>query len=601
MGQQRHEWLRQSAELMNAGISQNRAARLLGVSSANLTRWRNAFLLGGMEALEDQRAGKCGRKPLVTLNEDEQAEARRLFVMTESKTTALRMLASRPETRPEVAEAINKRRSSKHTITRTLRDQVDVPAQVIGFHKSPKQVRVNAFVCPRTLTYIDALGTERRLEPGDLSERDDMSNNFLCWVPWPWGGDPCSDRYGVRVARGQNLIKIDVASLFFTSFNFLIRLRDSYRADDIWQWIGQTYRDIGLPRIGERWERGTWASKRLRGDKDVPIEAGHTPEDVRLGGMAALGLKVIVSQSPTTKIIENRFNFLQRAMCDIPGQIGRSRGEMEREQKLWTACRMGHQDPRQYFLSFDQACDEIEKRLHWVNSEPVEGLLYRGVPAEKWQTGLIANPLKALPAEKAWLFSRDRREITVAKGNVLVRYTTPDGHRAAWSFFHPDLWRHDRKKVAVYFDHYAPAMGATLVISEGKDAGLVLPAELVEGCPQFALGFQTGEETGAADAMLSALDRKGGFMDAVRSEYRALGIGGRRLARVSRAEDGMGREAKIDSTAPRDSSANLSGAPAQTPPTRRQPLVVDFDEAAELARLDALDADARARGHLLPV
>ena len=45
--------------------------------------------------------------------------------------------------------------------------------------------------------------------------------------------------------------------------------------------------------------------------------------------MAALGLKVITSQSPTTKIIENRFDFFQTICATIPGQIGRTRGEME--------------------------------------------------------------------------------------------------------------------------------------------------------------------------------------------------------------------------------------------------------------------------------
>ncbi len=75
---------------------------------------------------------------------------------------------------------------------------------------------------------------------------------------------------------------------------------------------------------------------------------------LRLGGMQGLGLRVIESQSPTTKIIENRFNFFQRACQTIRGQIGRKRGEMERENKIWTACRLGHRDPRDYFLSFEE-------------------------------------------------------------------------------------------------------------------------------------------------------------------------------------------------------------------------------------------------------
>lgn len=607
----RQQILEQCAVLVAEGHSQNSAAAALGVAPANLTRWRRAFAAQGLAGLADQRGGRCGRKPLAVLNEAEELIAKRLFVKMESKTSALRALAASPECRPEIADAINQRRASKHTLTRTLREQISLPAQVIAYHKSPKNVRVNCFINPRSMTYLDALGAERPIAPGDLFERDDMSNNFLCWVPWPWGGDPCSDKYGVRVARGQNLLMCDVRSLFFTSFNFLIRLRDSYRADDIWQWVGQTYRDIGLPRIGERWERGTWASKRLRGDAEAPIEAGHTEEQARLGGMGALGLRVIESQSPTTKIIENRFNFFQRQCAAIPTlQIGRSRGEMERETRLWMRMRSGHVDPRDYCLSFEQCSDEIEKTLHYVNSEPVEGLCYQGIPAQVWSEGIAAHPLQRLDAGQGWLFSRDKREITARKGHVLVRYTTPEGHRAGWYFHHPELYAAEGLKCALYFDHYAPGEGATIVLAEGRQAGAVLGhAELVQGIPQFALGLATGEDTAAADRLLAGIDRKREFLDAVRSEYRALGIGGRRLARHSRVDDGAGRAVGISSGrcgAEGDPSPAVvvsahESAARWTPSHRATAPAPDFDDGEEqLARTRAREAEAIARGDLLP-
>jgi Helix-turn-helix domain len=604
----RQSLLEAAAALIAAGRSQNAAAAELGVSSANLTRWRGRFAADGLAGLADQRESRCGRRPLAVLNEAEELLAKRYFVKMESKTSALRALAASPDCRPEIADAINKRRASKHTLTRALRDQISLPAQVIAYHKSPKNVRVNCFINPRSMTYLDALGAERQILPGDLFERDDMSNNFLCYVPWPWGGDPCSDKYGVRVARGQNLLMIDVRSLFFTSFNFLIRLRDSYRADDIWQWVSQTYRDIGLPRIGERWERGTWASRRLRGDSEVPIEAGHTDELARLGGMGALGLRVIESQSPTTKIIENRFNFFQRRCALIPTlQIGRNRGEMERETRLWMRMRSGHVDPRDYCLSFEQCSDEIEKALHDVNSEPVEGLCYQGIPAQVWSEGIAANPLARLAPEQGWLFSRDKREITARKGHVLLRYTTPEGHRAGWWFHHPEMYAAEGLKCSVYFDHYAPGEGATIVLAEGRKAGTVLgQAELVQGIPQFALGFQTGDDTAAADRLLGALERKKEFLDAVRSEYRALGIGGRRLARTVRVDDGAGRAVQISSGRcgaegdPSPAVVELAheSAARLTPSRRAASEPVDFD--AQLERTRRLEAEAMERGDLLP-
>ena len=493
--------------------------------------------------------------------------------------------------------------ASKHTLTRALRDQIDVPQQVIDYHKSPKKVRVNGFINPRTLTYISSKGTEEEIQPGDVFERDDMSNNFLCWVPWPQGGDPCSDKYGVRVARGQNLIMCDVRSLHFASFNFLIRLRDSYRADDIWGWLGQTYRDIGLPRIGERWERGTWESKRLRGDKNATMEAGHTAELARLGGMDALGLRVITSHSPTTKVIESRFNVFQRRCTIIPTlQIGRKAGEMERETKLWMRMRAGYVDPREYCLSHEQCADELKKAMHDVNSEPVEGHTYRGIPEHLWSEGIAANPLTRLAPEQGWLFSRDKREITARKNHVQVRQKTPDGYRLSWYFHRPELYQCEGIKVSVYFDHYAPAEGATLVVAEGRKAGAVIGhAELVQGCPQFALGYQTSDDSAAADRMLDALDRKKGFLDAVSSQYRALGIGGRRIAKTSRVDDGAGRVFSVSNAPELNSRPAPVAKVGSNLAARAHALKMeaqDREVEEPLCRVRKLEAEAVTRGDL---
>ena len=593
----RQQVLEAVARAQAEGNSQNAACRILGVSSANITRWRSRYAAEGLAGLEPAR-DKSGRKPLVTLTEDERHAVQHLKVKLESTTQALRMFADSPECRAEVAEAIRKPRSSKHTLTRTLRDQAAVPAQVVNFYKSPKNVRVNCFINPRTLQYIDALGTTQALRPGDLFERDDMSNNFIVHVPWPWGGDPCSDKYGVRVARGQCLEMIDVASLFFTSFNFLIRLRDSYRADDIWQWVHQTYRANGLPRIGERWERGTWASRRLRGDQEAMIEAGHTPESARLGGMAALGLRVIESQSPTTKIIENRFNFLQKIEATIPGQIGRQRGEFERVTKTWMACRAGHQDPREHFPSYEEACDRIEQAHAYVNAEKVEGYIYDGVPAARWQEGMAEAPLAPMPEEKGYLFARARREITAAKAHVMVRFTRDDKTRGAWWFHHENLWRHEGEKIAVFFDDYAPGEGATLQVLTGRAAGTVLAgAECIEGAPQFALAGSSIVTDGGG------LSRRKAFMDAVISETRTLGLTGR-ASRCSTADNGEGGRTTLSQTARgHGAQGDPATAPARGLVAHETPgrSVTPYDEDAELARLERMERAAFERGDLLPV
>lgn len=528
-------------------IASGATLREVGLSPATFSRWRNAYKKDGLKGLEPQFA-KCGRKPMAVMDQVEQMMAKKLYAQTGSVTLALRTLANSELCSEATAAAILKKRTSKHKIPLALRHATKLPQAVADFAKSPKDVRVNSFINPRTLTYLDPLGKERELLVGDLSERDDMSNNFIGWVDWPWGGDPCSDRYGVRIFRGQNLMQIDVRSLCFQSFCFLVRLRDSYRADDIWQWVGRSYRDMFVPMIGERWERGVWASNKLRG---FAIEAGHTSDEQRLGGIAGLGRRIIESQSPTTKIIENRFKFLQTVSSTIPGQIGRTRGEMERENKLWTECRAGRRDPREHFLSFEQLSDAIEHKLQFVNHEPVEGLIYRGIPAEIYAKGLAerADVLKPLAPEHAYLFSRDRRESTVTKSHALVRYTRPDGGRAGWWFHSLELMKHEGVKMAIYMDTQCPEAGATLVpmrpLHPGEKELPRIQCEMVDGMPQFAMGVDLECGRGAT-AGVDGLERKKAFMDAVRSEYRALGLGPKRIARASQVQDGAGGSATIE-------------------------------------------------------
>lgn len=564
-------------------------------------------------AISDARQNNPGRSPEATLSPEEIAKAKRLFLETGSVTSALRLLATSPDCSEKVADVILRRRSSKHSIPRTIRRQIAVSDATREYFKSPTKMKRRSFVNPRSLTYIDRGGEEKPLTPGDLFERDDMSNNFLCWVPWPWGGDPCSDRFGVRVARGQNLLMIDAASLYFTSFNFLVRLRDSYRADDIWQWVRGTYRDIGMPRIGERWERGTWASRKLRGDSEAYIEAGHTDELLRLGGMSALGLRVIESQSPTTKIIENRFNFFQTICGTIPTlQIGRQRGEMERENKLWTAMRQGRRDPREHLLSYEQVSEHIEAKLHYLNSEPVEGNLYNGIPAQLWQEGIETKPLSRLDESKAFIFARDKHVITATKCHVMVRFTRQDKTRGAWWFHHRDLHRYEGQRMDVYLDHYTPESGATIVHAEGPERGRVLGhAEHIEGAPQFALGFQTGEDTAAADRLCAGLDRRKAFTDAVIAEYRSIVPGGKRGTRQVRFDDGSGRRSEIvTGAAPSrfEGTANIPSTGAgknagrklvkKAHTLRQQNDWTDEIQARELAKVKQLENKARLRGDL---
>ena len=527
--------------ITSTGCSLSTAAQEIGEDISSVWRWRKAFRAGGFEALVP-KYHNSGRKPLVTMNADELQEATKLYVQTESKTTALRMLAHSDVCSDQLRAAILKPRKSKHTITSTLRAAISVSPATMEFYKSPKNTQLNYFFNPRDGSYIDANGERRELLPGDLQESDDMTVNFGWCVPWP-GGDKCSDKYGCRLLRGQLLPILDVRSCRFLSYSLIARLKDSYRMDDIWQFLGKSFTDIGMPRIGMRLERGIWEGSKVNG---LPLEpSAHTPLERRLGGLAALNIRVLRSYSPLTKIIENRFNLLQTWMATIPGQLGRTRGEMERQNKLWSACRDGRADPRDYFLSMDEVANRIEGVMHAVNGEPVEGEIYRGVPDQVWNAGITQQPLRQLPADQAWLFARDRRIVTVCKGLARVRLTGPAGPFSYW-FHHESLYKYEARQVAVYFDPYVEGGTAVITDADGENPNEILRvAQEAARVPQFAMADGYDDAAGYA--------RRRAFSNAVRTEYRALGIAGTRLARASELQDGRGNLASVAVAASRDS------------------------------------------------
>ncbi len=488
---------------------------------------------GDIEKLRDGRSERSGRNPEVVPTPEEIAKIRALVVEAESVTFAARYFAkTSPDCSPELAEAILRSRSSKHKLPQTLRAAFGVAPVIIAQHKSPKNARLIHFTQPRDGTFIDKSNNRPNIRPGDLFERDDMSINCLFWVPWPWGGDPCSDRFGVRICRGQLLVGLDVGSQRFTSFHLVARPQDSYRADDIFQWVGHDYETIGKPRIGERLERGIWEAKKINGVIRPDFDPNsHTALEKRIGGLAALGVARITSCRPSGKCIESRFNILQRAMAFIRGQIGRKRGEFERETSLWMKCKAGTRDPREYFHNFSEMLELIEEALRYCNGEPIEGTKFHGVPDELWFNSIAEAPLQTVPPEKLWVFARDLSEITIRKSYVCIRKRAEDRRQVAWWFTSPELWRHEGKRVRVFYDSFAPEAGATIVDYADN---LIARADFVEGCPQFSLSADARDEASS--------ERYKAYKNAVVSEMRTIDLDPAKRRRMSKISDGAGTE-----------------------------------------------------------
>ena len=91
------------------------------------------------------------------------------------------------------------------------------PAEVARY-RDPKAGQNDGIYTPGWLRM--ATDGSRRLLPGERQVWDDASVNVGVVVPWTRGGDACSDKFGVRVARFQLLLGIDCATDFVCGYGY---------------------------------------------------------------------------------------------------------------------------------------------------------------------------------------------------------------------------------------------------------------------------------------------------------------------------------------------------------------------------------------------
>jgi hypothetical protein len=412
-------------------------------------------------------------------------------------------------------------------------------------------------------------GSLRRLRPGERWSVDDGSVNFCVAVPWPWGGDPCSDRWGVRVGRFQLLPAVDDATDFCAGWSYTIRARDSYRAEDVVAMLA------GVMRLAYRPERvvvegGAW-------------QAARTLEFLRAARVAWEDAK----GRPHSKLIEGWFGRLWTVLSVLTdGQIGRYRDEMKRENDLWMRCQAGRLDPRRAFPTLEQALGAIGRGVAYVNEEKIESDAYgRWVPAEAHAAGLAARARPALEEDLSYLAMRERHERTVRRSMVGATALSPLGFPRPYAFGGESLVEWDGARVWVHFDPFeAPVRAAVTLAEPYRDtpAGTIL----ARGLPCLNAAAEVlRDEAGAwqvrwADGLAEAAAAKRLANSAVRRELRALGLDGKRVAAESEV-----------------SAPGVGNRVAGIGTTERPPEVDAFREArrtevdvAELERFEAEEA-----------
>lgn len=512
-----------------AGQTLSQIAVACEVSPATAMRWlqrREMADAGDPRALLKGRSS--GRKPLVVPSVAEARHLQRLYVQTNrtsedgSKTMAARLFAARSDAcSEELRAAILKPRASKHTLTSVIRRAMDVPDVVRMYHRNKKDAIMNFQHATRGMSFLEN-GEEHVLRSGMAQELDDGSINLVCTIPWPYGGCKCSDRFGVKVGRFQLLAAMDVRSRFRPGFQFVMRPQSSYRAQDVRGFVGRLCR-TAVPKW-LRLERGSWEAN-----------------EVELANQL-LGIEVVhVFTSNGKPYIEGGFHPLWTALSTMPGQIGRFRGEMREENLVLQACHEGRKDPRQFFPTYQEAVFAIEQSMQFLNTEPVESKKFgTWVPEERWNAELAEFPRPKLDAGMAWVMAPAIREWTVRKGQVGGKAMGSLGVAIPFAWHHESLMWMEGRKVKVFFDPCAADATATLVACEtvgdfrkGQVLGQNVPA--IVDVAQFADNSDCWDMK-ACDAALAAIGDHKKFVNAVRTEYRELGLQAMRFRAKEREE-----------------------------------------------------------------
>lgn len=518
-------------QLRAQGCTLSTAERALGVSDSTLSRLAKAVAAGGEAALLDGRR-RSGRHPAVTFTAEETQTLSALYLRTNRAEDAGSMLAAAkifaldPHTREELRAAILpaiERRRVPGPVKKIL--QKITPAHFAATRR-PKMIQTEQFSGSVGAFVRDKIDRRR------VVESDDGTLNFAATIPWPQGGDPCSDKYGVRLGRWQFLPALEAGwSHYYLGYVLVARPRGSYTQEDVRSVISMVLHQHGLPDEF-RFERGTWECNSI----------------VNL--IESLGIRLsTVHQSNHKPYIEGGFSALWTYLSIIDGQVGRYRGDQD--ITLVERCRAGRANPLDHFPALSQCIQAIDGALALRNSDTIHSSIYgEWVPEVRHRELAATRPWPHMPAELDYLFAPYVRDWTVTKGAVGRVLTICPGLGAPFYFIHDDLWRWNGHPVRLYFDPAADRCVATIVSLQShagyKPGDIICRAELFGELPHFARAAM-GWAAGVCPRPTAA---QKGPLAAVRRETRALAPGGRIRSATTFESDGLGNRATFTRSNP---------------------------------------------------
>lgn len=439
---------------------------------------------------------------------------------------------------PDLREEILARRNSYgDLVPRSIAQKIVVNASTVEYYRNPRDWALKNLNAPGSQRRFFNKDTNQReiMQPGDWFGGDDATPGIAVCVPCKDVITPSSQKYGVLLGRFQWLAFHDARTDKILAWDYVVRPRGSYRAEDILNGMGAVVKTHGVPRHGFQFEGGTWNSKLVR----------HA--------VGALECEHWRTYSPHQKSIEKVFDKVwTRLAIQFPhADMGRFRAENESNCKRYEACKAGHQDPRRYFPTLDLVTKVFEEETAYHNGHPIKSEQYGNwIPDNLFAGAVKETPLRPYSANMEWVFSPFAVERTVrgmlvgCKVPMFENFSVPFEFGADW------LPKYHGKKVRLHFNPRQPKCVAKVVLVEtGKALG---DAHLVsETAAHIRYILEWGDDN--QREVFLARQR---VAQAVRRETRGIGAAGRVEYARSEERDGLQKSGILERNSNTPAPAN---------------------------------------------
>lgn len=459
-------------------------------------------------------------------------------------------------------------KAGQEMVTERIARKITAREATIRQYRHQTNAALDYLCAPGSLFFIHDSKTGERRPPltGEVIEADDATINFPVCVPWTLGGDPCSDKYGVKVGRFQWLVSVDHARRFVTAWSYVMRPKASYRAEDILTLVRAHCLQHGKPKQAH-FEQGAWKSNLVK----------HA--------LAGAGIELKTVWSPHQKpFIEGLFNTIwTKLSVHFPGSdVGRFMGETEAANDLLVACKRGSRDPRRHFPMLAHALTAFGDCVTEKNNTPVQSAIGSWIPAEAWASRLRGVELDR---ETEWLFSPYQKTWTVRGMLVGGRVPLFEDLSVPFDFTADFLPQYHGAKVRVHFDPTAPRCHGMMVLAEdfkgvrtGTVLGLGQQINEIAGYARLVLGWGDDPTNAGRLARQRAAS-------ALRREVRAVVPNGGSAYAATEQRDGVSQVTKLEVEA-RSEKLELTTPERSTVPSSNSKLLDSELAAREAAQPD---------------